>query len=88
MHHFKELAALYEQKFSVRHFPEHTPSLYDPAQYILKLGGKRVRPVCVLMANELFSDIQEDAYHVANAIELFHNFTLIHDEQWNEKNRQ
>ena len=80
MYHFKELSALYEQKFSVRHFPDHTPSLYDPAQYILQLGGKRVRPVCVLMANELFGEIQDDAFMVANAIELFHNFTLIHDD--------
>ncbi|MBK7433887.1 MAG: polyprenyl synthetase family protein [Chitinophagaceae bacterium] len=51
-----------------------------PAQYILGLGGKRVRPVCVLMGNELFSEINPDAYHVGTAVELFHNFTLIHDD--------
>lgn len=39
-----------------------------------------MRPVCVLMGNELFDEIIPDAYHVANAIELFHNFTLIHDD--------
>lgn len=80
MHSFIELAGIFETKFNTRHFPEHTPSLYDPAQYILQLGGKRVRPVSVLMGNELFDEINPDAYEVAAAIELFHNFTLIHDD--------
>ena len=80
MHSFTELSKIIESKFSIRHFPEHTSSLYDPAQYILQLGGKRIRPVCVLMGNELFDEIIPDAYHVATAIELFHNFTLIHDD--------
>ena len=77
---FIELSKIFEDKFNIRHFPAHTPSLYDPAQYILQLGGKRIRPVCVLMGNELFDDINPDAYEVATAIELFHNFSLIHDD--------
>ena len=77
---FAELSKSFEQKFAIRHFPEHTKSLYDPAQYILQLGGKRIRPVCVLMGNELFDEIKPDAYEVATAIELFHNFSLIHDD--------
>lgn len=80
MHSFTELAAIFEEKFNTRHFPDHTTTLYDPAQYILQLGGKRVRPVSVLMGNELFDDITQDAYELAAAIELFHNFTLIHDD--------
>ena len=80
MHSFIELSKLFEEKFSARHFPTHTATLYDPAEYILQLGGKRVRPVCVLMGNELFGDIITDAYHAATAIELFHNFSLIHDD--------
>lgn len=80
MHSFSELSQLFEQRFQIRHFPDHTPSLYDPAQYILQIGGKRVRPVCVLMGNELFGEMGEDAYHAATAIELFHNFSLIHDD--------
>ena len=80
MYSFAELSKLFEDKFNTRHFPTHTATLYDPAQYILGLGGKRVRPVCVLMANELFAEINADAYHVATAIELFHNFSLIHDD--------
>ena len=80
MFSFQELSKKFEDKFNVRHFPTHTATLYDPAQYILGLGGKRIRPVCVLMANELFAEINTDAYHVATAIELFHNFSLIHDD--------
>jgi geranylgeranyl diphosphate synthase type II len=80
MHSFLELSAIFETKFNVPHFPAHTPTLYQPAEYILGIGGKRVRPICVLMGNELFGDINPDAYHVAMAIELFHNFSLIHDD--------
>src|SRR4051794_39207611 len=80
MHSFLELSKLFEERFNTRHFPNHTESLYDPAQYILGIGGKRIRPVCVLLANELFDSIHTDAYHVAAAIELFHNFSLIHDD--------
>jgi geranylgeranyl diphosphate synthase type II len=80
MHSFTELSALFEEKFNVRHFPEHTKTLYDPAQYILGIGGKRIRPAAVYMANELFSELDEDTYNAACAIELFHNFSLIHDD--------
>ncbi|HRF27190.1 MAG TPA: polyprenyl synthetase family protein, partial [Ferruginibacter sp.] len=71
MHSFKELSDIFEKQFSERHFPLQPASLYDAAQYILQIGGKRVRPVCVLMANELFDNLGPDAFHVANAIELF-----------------
>lgn len=54
--------------------------MYDPSQYILSLGGKRIRPVMCLMGNELVNKINPDTWHVATAIELFHNFTLIHDD--------
>lgn len=80
MHSFKDLAIKFEQHFSKRHFPVQPSSLYDPAEYILGLGGKRIRPVLCLMGNELFDDLSDDAYHVASAVELFHNFSLIHDD--------
>jgi geranylgeranyl diphosphate synthase type II len=75
-----EFLQLFEERFNVRHFPEVPTSLYDPAQYILSLGGKRIRPVMCLMGNELVNKINPDTWHVATAIELFHNFTLIHDD--------
>jgi geranylgeranyl diphosphate synthase type II len=80
MHSFKELINVFLAHFAHRHFPESPSSLYDPGEYFLALGGKRVRPIMCLMGNELFDEIHPEAYHVANAIELFHNFTLIHDD--------
>ncbi len=77
---FQEFLQQFEEKFNVRHFPNEPASLYDPAQYILSLGGKRIRPVMCLMGNELVNKINPDTWHVATAIELFHNFTLIHDD--------
>ncbi len=80
LHSFKELSSLFEGKFNIRHFPEYPNSLYDASQYILTLGGKRIRPVMCVMGNELFGAINPDAWNIAVAIELFHNFTLIHDD--------
>lgn len=80
MHTFEELSAQFTEKFKVDHFPQEPSSLYEPNRYFLGIGGKRVRPVLCLMANELFDEIVPDAWHVATAIELFHNFTLIHDD--------
>jgi geranylgeranyl diphosphate synthase type II len=80
MHQFENLQANFETYFSGSHFPAQPSTLYGPCEYFLALGGKRVRPVMCLMGNELFDEINPDAYHVASAVELFHNFTLIHDD--------
>ncbi|MDB5197063.1 MAG: polyprenyl synthetase [Flaviaesturariibacter sp.] len=80
MHSFEALSQQFLEKFSVDHFPSTPQTLYNPASYFLGLGGKRVRPVLCLMGNELFDEINPDAWQVATAIELFHNFTLIHDD--------
>lgn len=80
MHEFKDLLTQFDQRFSSRQFPAQPASLYDPAQYILELGGKRIRPVLCLMGCELFGDLREEAFLVAQAVELFHNFSLIHDD--------
>lgn len=77
---FEELSKRFEDQFSERHFPAEPVKLYDAAQYLLTVKGKRVRPVLCLMANELFNPITQDAFYAASAIELFHNFTLIHDD--------
>lgn len=80
MHSFKELVADFTNKFSTNHFPEVPGSLYEPCEYFLSIGGKRIRPILCLMGNELFDNIHPEAYEVATAIELFHNFTLMHDD--------
>jgi len=80
MHSFEELSGLFATRFKQSHFPEQPATLYEPNNYFLQLGGKRVRPVLCVMGSELFGDINPEAWEVATAIELFHNFTLIHDD--------
>jgi geranylgeranyl diphosphate synthase, type II len=80
MHSFEELSIQFQQYFSTHRFPDKPASLYEPANYFLQLGGKRIRPVLCLMGNELFEPIHADAWLLGTAIELFHNFTLIHDD--------
>lgn len=80
MQSFELLSQKFGLYFEQRLFPAEPASLYEPNEYFLKLGGKRVRPVLCLMGNELFDEITPSAWHVAGAIELFHNFTLIHDD--------
>ena len=55
-------------------------SLYDPVNYILDIGGKRLRPVLTLLATDLFGGIVSDSIQPALGIEVFHNFTLLHDD--------
>lgn len=80
MHDFKELVAEFGSRFGVAQFPAAPASLYEPGEYFLSIGGKRIRPILCVLGNELFSEITEDAWSLATAIELFHNFTLIHDD--------
>lgn len=54
--------------------------LYIPIKYALELGGKRIRPALLLLANNLFGGKDEEAINAALAIEVFHNFTLLHDD--------
>ncbi|MBT8295968.1 MAG: polyprenyl synthetase family protein [Gramella sp.] len=55
-------------------------NLYEPMVYILEQGGKRLRPVLVLMATEIFDSNYKKALDAALAIEIFHNFSLVHDD--------
>ncbi|MCG8573599.1 MAG: polyprenyl synthetase family protein, partial [Flavobacteriales bacterium] len=61
-------------------FTKQPSNLYQPIEYIMNLGGKRMRPVLALMACDLFSERYEKALPVAMAIEVFHNFSLVHDD--------
>lgn len=80
MYSFRELLEKFEKRFDVQQFPEQPARLYDAARHMLQMQGKRIRPILCLMGNELFDEIVEDAFEAAAAIELFHNFTLIHDD--------
>ena len=60
---------------------QYTPSaLYIPVDYSLEMGGKRIRPLLLLISYNLFSDDLRKALPVAAAVEVFHNFTLLHDD--------
>ena len=80
MHTPTQLQKFIEDAIPQISYPEHPKNLYEPIRYIMSLGGKRIRPVMVLMATELFIDEVEKAIDVALAIETFHNFTLVHDD--------
>lgn len=80
MHNPVELQEIIEKAIPNIDYPKHPANLYEPIRYIMNLGGKRVRPVMVLMASELFNDDVTIALDVALAIETFHNFTLVHDD--------
>src|SRR5450432_4870953 len=80
MSRFQELSQEFSSCFNKKHFPDQPQTLYGAASYMLEDGGKRIRPVLCLLGNELFSPIQPDTWKIAIALELFHNFTLIHDD--------
>lgn len=69
-----------EQALS-RSIPEaHPAGLYEPARYVMEAGGKRLRPLLVLLAAEAHGARPEEALPAAVAVEVFHNFTLVHDD--------
>jgi geranylgeranyl diphosphate synthase type II len=61
-------------------YNEEAEKLNDPVKYILSIGGKRLRPVLALMACNLFNDKIDEAVIPAMGLEVFHNFTLVHDD--------
>lgn len=74
---YQEKFVEYLEEYSIIKEPE---SLYESIQYILKLGGKRLRPVLTLMTADMFNDNYKDALNAALSIEVFHNFSLVHDD--------
>jgi len=69
------------EKYLRAYIQEQKPhTLYDPAQYVLAAGGKRIRPVLVLLACEAVGGNSAEALHAAAGIEILHNFTLVHDD--------
>ena len=80
MHSITQLQAIIHQAIAESRYPESPKELYEPISYLMQLGGKRLRPVSLLMACNLFSDDISKAVKPAMAIEVFHNFTLMHDD--------
>ncbi|MES2487723.1 MAG: polyprenyl synthetase family protein [Bacteroidota bacterium] len=75
--HYQEVVSEYFEGLAFDKQPEN---LYNPISYILSLGGKRIRPVLTLMAAEVFGADCREALPAAVAVEIFHNFSLVHDD--------
>jgi geranylgeranyl diphosphate synthase, type II len=76
----KPYRVLIDRKLQSVPFPEYPVTLYDPQRYIISNGGKRVRPVLTLISCGLCGSEESKALPAALAVELIHNFTLIHDD--------
>lgn len=80
MYNNSELKELVDKALINLSYDTEAARLIDPVKYILSIGGKRLRPVMALMACNLFSDNINDAVLPAAGLEVFHNFTLVHDD--------
>jgi len=76
----EQLTNLVNRAVASLSFSEEAARLFEPVRYVLGAGGKRVRPVIALMACNLFSDRIDDAVKPVTGLEIFHNFTLVHDD--------
>ena len=80
MKEYNEYLQIVTDAISNLRLPGQPSGLYDPIRYTLNCGGKRLRPVLALAACEAFGKEAMTAIHQAIAIEMFHNFTLLHDK--------
>ena len=80
MHSLKSLHHRINEAFSGTQFTQEPLQLYEPIAYTLELGGKRLRPLLVLMSCDIFGGDIEKAVYPAMGVEIFHNFTLLHDD--------
>jgi len=80
MHSIEQLQNLVNKAIADTKYTEQPAELYEPISYLMQLGGKRMRPVLVLISTELFNGNVLNALDAAIGIELFHNFTLMHDD--------
>ncbi len=80
MDFIKDYTLFLEKEIENIKFPSNPSNLYNPLTYFLTLGGKRMRPMATLIAGDLFDAEIEKTKYAALAIELFHNFSLIHDD--------
>ena len=76
----KALLDTVKEIFEKEQFIATPTELYEPIEYTLRLGGKRIRPVMLLAANQMFGGDAESVKNAAIGIETFHNFTLLHDD--------
>ncbi len=80
MHSIEQLQNIISKAIAETRYTAKPAELYEPISYLMQLGGKRMRPVLVLVSTELFGGAVSNALDAAIGIELFHNFTLMHDD--------
>lgn len=80
MYSSNELRELINSKLSAFSYHHQPQGLYDPINYVLSIGGKRIRPILLLMAYNLYHEEVEPAITPAIALETYHNYTLLHDD--------
>ena len=80
MYKFDQLLQIVETEISHLNIPQSPQMLYTPIRYAMEKGGKRIRPVSLLMSCNIFSNDIAQALPASMAIEVFHNFTLLHDD--------
>ena len=77
---FDEITQIVSSELEQVNWNQEPKGLYEPIGYVLSMGGKRIRPALTLMACNLFSDNVQPAVNTALGLEIFHNFTLLHDD--------
>ena len=77
---YQQLFELFTSHINEAEYGKNPKELYEPISYMMQLGGKRLRPILSLMACNLFEENVEKALHAAHSIEVFHNFSLVHDD--------
>lgn len=75
-----QLRKAFTQYLKENRFTQYPPELYEPNNYFLQIGGKRLRPIMVLLGTDLFGGDIQKALPAAMSIEYFHNFSLVHDD--------
>lgn len=86
MFSFEQILQIVENSIKNLQFESSPKSLFDPIEYILSLGGKRIRPAFMLMACNIYKESIDEAILPALGMEVFHNFTLLHDDLMDKAN--
>lgn len=84
MYTSKELLEIVNHYLDSLAYDRKPASLYEPIKYVLDLGGKRIRPILMLLSYNLYKDNPKDILSAACALETYHNYTLLHDDLMDE----
>ena len=81
---FKTYQVLFDDHFKNFKINKSPNNLYDPIRYLMEIKGKRIRPILTLLSADVFGSNPIDALDSALSVEIFHNFTLVHDDIMDE----